>query len=196
MRANGIVVTAPALDDDPGFVQGVKDLAVEQFVAQARVETFDEAVLPRAARRDVGGLRADSADPFLHRFGNKFRTIIGADVLRHAAQENRSESRSMTSIDVSRRETRMARHSWVNSSMTLSRRILRRSWVRSSRKSYDQAWLARSALSRMHDPSFSHRRPRLGCLAGTFSPSRRQIRSTRLSLTSHPARRNNSAILR
>jgi hypothetical protein len=23
-----------------------------------------------------GGLRADSADPFLHRFGNEFRTII------------------------------------------------------------------------------------------------------------------------
>src|ERR1700757_1173021 len=33
------------------------------------------------------------------------------------------------------------------------------------------------------------RRPRLGCRAGTFSPSRRQIRSTLLSLTSQPARR-------
>src|SRR5215211_4571874 len=63
-------------------------------------------------------------------------------------------------------------------------RNLRPSWVRSSTKSYDQTWLGRSARSRMHDPSFSHRRPRLGCLAGTFSPSRRQIRSTRLSLTS------------
>src|SRR5215472_11208078 len=28
----------------------------------------------------------------------------------------------------------------------------------------------------MHDPSFSHRRARLGCRGGTFSPSRRQIR--------------------
>src|SRR3954453_12067535 len=35
---------------------------------------------------------------------------------------NRSESTSMTSIDLSRRATRMARHSWVNSSMMLSRR--------------------------------------------------------------------------
>ena len=26
----------------------------------------------------------------------------------------------------------------------------------------------------MHDPSLSHSRPRLGCLAGTFKPSRRQ----------------------
>src|SRR3954467_11912656 len=41
----------------------------------------------------------------------------------------------------------------------------------------------------MHDPSVSQSRPRLGCFLGTFSPSRRQIRSTRLSLTSQPARR-------
>ena len=39
----------------------------------------------------------------------------------------------------------------------------------------------------MHEPSASQSRPRLGCLAGTFSPSRRQIRSTRLSLTTQPA---------
>src|SRR6266851_9841167 len=32
----------------------------------------------------------------------------------------------------------------------------------------------------MHDPSFSHRRARFGCRAGTFSPSRRQTRSTRM----------------
>src|SRR4051812_20669354 len=84
---------------------------------------------------------------------------------------NRSESTSMTSIDLSRRDTRMAKHSWVNSSMMLSMRNLRPSWVRSSTKSYDQTWLGRSARSRMHDPSFSHSRPRLGCLAGTFSPA-------------------------
>ena len=34
----------------------------------------------------------------------------------------------------------------------------------------------------MHDPSASQSLPRLGCLWGTLSPSRRQIRSTRLSL--------------
>jgi len=43
--------------------------------------------------------------------------------------------------------------------------------------------LGRSARSRMQDPSASQMRPCLDCLAGTFSPSRRQIRSTRLSLT-------------
>jgi hypothetical protein len=39
-------------------------------------------------------------------------------------------------------------------------------------------------------------RPRLGCLAGTFSPSRRQILSTRLSLTSQPAIFSSALILR
>ena len=33
----------------------------------------------------------------------------------------------------------------------------------------------------------SQSRPRLGCLAGTLSPSRRQIRSTRLWFTLHPS---------
>src|ERR1041385_2765727 len=86
MREYCIVVTAPAFDDDLGFAQRVEDLAVEQLVAQTRVEAFDEAVLPWAARRDVGGLRADRADPLLHRFGNELRAIVGTDVLGDATQ--------------------------------------------------------------------------------------------------------------
>ena len=46
----------------------------------------------------------------------------------------------------------------------------------------------------MHDPSASHSLPRLGCLLGTFSPSRRQMRSTRLSLIIQPAWRSSLAI--
>jgi hypothetical protein len=38
------------------------------------------------------------------------------------------------------------------------------------------------------DPSLSHSRPRGFCLCGTFSPSRRQIRSTRSLPTCQPAR--------
>jgi hypothetical protein len=57
--------------------------------------------------------------------------------------------------------------------------------------------VGRSARSRMQDPSASQSRPRLGCLSGTLSPSRRQIRSTRLSLTTQPAvDRSSSATLR
>jgi hypothetical protein len=48
--------------------------------------------------------------------------------------------------------------------------------------------------SRMHDPSASQSLPRLGCLWGTFRPSRRQIRSTRLSLIIQPAWRKPAAL--
>ncbi len=54
-------------------------------------------------------------------------------------------------------------------------------------KAVDQTWFGYSARSRTHDPSLSQRRPRLGCFGGTLSPSRRQIRSTRLGLTIQPA---------
>jgi len=39
-----------------------------------------------AAGGDVGGLRADSSDPLLHRLGNAFRAIVGTDMPGHAAQ--------------------------------------------------------------------------------------------------------------
>lgn len=39
-------------------------------------------------------------------------------------------------------------------------------------------------------------RPRFGCFCGTFSPSRRQIRSTRLALTSQPSLRSSAVIRR
>ena len=38
-------------NDDLRFAHGVEDLAIEQIAAQARVETLDETVLPRTARR-------------------------------------------------------------------------------------------------------------------------------------------------
>ena len=51
-----VVGAPPALDDDLRLAQAVEDLAVEQLVAEPGVEALDEAVLPRAAWRDVGGL--------------------------------------------------------------------------------------------------------------------------------------------
>ena len=75
MRPDGVVVPAPALDDDLGLAQRIEDLTIEKLVAQARIETLDEAIFPWAARGDVGGLRADGADPLLHRLGDELRAI-------------------------------------------------------------------------------------------------------------------------
>ena len=54
MWAHGVVVAPPAFDDDLSFLQGVKDLAVEQFIAKLRVEARAIAVFPWAAWHDVG----------------------------------------------------------------------------------------------------------------------------------------------
>src|SRR6266568_8372409 len=86
MRANGIVVTAPTLDDDLGLPQRVEDLAIEQLVSQARVEALDNAVFPRAAWRNVGGLCPDRADPLLYCVGEEFGAVVGTDVLGNATQ--------------------------------------------------------------------------------------------------------------
>ena len=56
-----------ALDDDLGLAQSVEDLAVEQLIAKAGVETLDVAVLPRAAPLDVSGLGTGSPVSVLKR---------------------------------------------------------------------------------------------------------------------------------
>src|SRR5690606_11060817 len=63
------------------------DLAVEKLVTQSSIEALDVAVLPWGAGSDVGGLRPDSGDPVLHGRGDELRAVVGADVLRHAAQD-------------------------------------------------------------------------------------------------------------
>jgi hypothetical protein len=43
--ANVVVVRPPALNDDLGLAQAVKDLTIQQFVAPPGIERFDVAVL-------------------------------------------------------------------------------------------------------------------------------------------------------
>jgi hypothetical protein len=63
------------------------DLAVEQLIAQARVEALDVAVLPTTAALDIGGLGADGGDPSLDGLGDELRPIIRPDVTGDAAQD-------------------------------------------------------------------------------------------------------------
>jgi hypothetical protein len=58
------------------------------------------------------------------------------------------------------------------------------------------ALFCQHGLKRMQDPSLSQSRPRLGCLAGTLSPSRRQMRSTLLWLTCQPSNLRSAVIRR
>jgi hypothetical protein len=43
VRADRVVMTPPALDDDLSFAKRLEDLAIEQLVSQASVEAFDVA---------------------------------------------------------------------------------------------------------------------------------------------------------
>ena len=87
MGPDRIVMAPPAFDDDLSFVEGVEDLAIEQLIAQARVEALDVAVLPRTAPLDVGSLGADSGDPSLDGLGDELRSIIRPDMPGDAPQD-------------------------------------------------------------------------------------------------------------
>jgi len=84
VRPDGVVVPAPTLNEDPGFCQCVKDLAVEQFVPELAIEALVVAVLPWAARFDEQCLHANPRQPFPHRDGGELTAIVGTDVIRWA----------------------------------------------------------------------------------------------------------------
>jgi len=60
------VVTRPTyLDQDLGFGKAVEDFAVKQLIAQAAVERFTIAILPRATKRELKRLHPDLPRPVL-----------------------------------------------------------------------------------------------------------------------------------
>ena len=118
MRTHGVVVPSPSLDHNLGLVERVEDLPVEQFVTQFSVEGFAVAILPGAARFDIGGLGSDGRNPFPKCRCHELWAVIGTDVRWNPRCMKRSASTSMTSVALSLRATRIARLSRVNSSIT------------------------------------------------------------------------------
>ena len=77
-----IVVDAPLLDNNLGFLEAVKDLAIQQFVPELAVEGLAVAILPWAAGCDVERLHTDLRQLFLHGVGDKFWAIVRSNILR------------------------------------------------------------------------------------------------------------------
>jgi hypothetical protein len=75
MRAFGVVVTAPGFDDDLRLGEAVEDLAVEQLVAELRVEALAVAVFPWRAGFDEGGPGADCGDPLPYCRGDELGAV-------------------------------------------------------------------------------------------------------------------------
>jgi hypothetical protein len=42
-----VVVPSPLLNDDPGFIEAVEDLSVQELVAEPGIEALAVSVLPR-----------------------------------------------------------------------------------------------------------------------------------------------------
>ena len=78
----------PRLDQDLRLLQRIEDLAVEQLVAELRVEALDIAVLPRAPRLDEGRFHAEIAQPLLHSHGGEFWAVVGPDVRRRPPRQH------------------------------------------------------------------------------------------------------------
>src|SRR5689334_3695090 len=89
MGSQHVVFTPPPFDHDLRFLQAVEDFSVEQFISEFAVEGFAVAVLPRTTWLDVKGLRAYGLQPCAQRLGSKFRTVIGANMLRHTPQQHK-----------------------------------------------------------------------------------------------------------
>ena len=53
MRSFRIVVLSPIFNDDSCFAQIQEPFSIQAFIAEATVETFDVAVLPRTTRIDI-----------------------------------------------------------------------------------------------------------------------------------------------
>jgi hypothetical protein len=120
--------------DHVGFRERVEDLPVEQLFSESCVEALDEAVLPRAARRDVSGLGPDGRDPVLHGLGEEPGPLSERMYSGAPRRMNRSDSTSITSTDlITARPGSPGIHGY--SSMRLSIRYFLPSCVRSSTKS-------------------------------------------------------------
>jgi len=88
VRPDRVVVLAPLLDDDGGFLQIVEDLSIEQFIAQFSVEGFAVTVLPRASGCDVERLRSELCKPAAHDLCCHLRAVVRANVFGHASGEH------------------------------------------------------------------------------------------------------------
>ena len=87
MWALRVVVPSPLLNDDPGFIEAVEDLSVQELIAEPGIEALTISVLPRWPRFDVGGLGTDSLDPLHDRIRDELRSVIRSDVGRNTPDQ-------------------------------------------------------------------------------------------------------------
>ena len=82
MRAHGVVVASPAFDQYFRLLQRMEDLAVQQLVAELRVEALVAPIFPGTAGLDEQRPGPDPAEPVPHGDGGELAAIVRPDVVR------------------------------------------------------------------------------------------------------------------
>ena len=77
MRPFGVVVASPFLELDPRLGKRGEQRLVQELVAQAAIEAFDEGILLRFARLDVVLFEPKALRPSEHRQAVELGTIVG-----------------------------------------------------------------------------------------------------------------------
>ena len=124
MRTQRVEMNAPFCNEHPRFAQAVEQLAVEPLISELAVKAFSIPVLPRATRRDVGGVSAQALEPIPKDSGHKLGTVSLLTNSGTPRSSIKSDSPSMTSNALMVRATYSARHSRLNSSITTRMRNL------------------------------------------------------------------------
>src|SRR4051794_21395963 len=79
---------SPLLNDDLRFLGAGEDFAVQKLVTEFAIGGLAVAVSPRASGFDVKGLGPDLSQPFADDPGCYFWTVVGSDMLGHAAHQH------------------------------------------------------------------------------------------------------------
>jgi len=84
-----IVLLPPALDEDLGLQERIKNLTVEKLVTELSVERFVVAVFPWAAWLDVERFHADLFQPFPYDLCGKLRPVVRPNEVGHTPENKK-----------------------------------------------------------------------------------------------------------
>ena len=147
MGSDLVVTLAPVFDSDLRIDSVLEPLHPETLVPELSVEAFVGLVLPGLAGVDRCRLDAGLAQPLQHSSRYELGTVVGAKIVGAPRTLTHFDRTSITRGERMLPATSIARHSRVNSSITVRHLIFCPFAHASNTKSYAQTWLASLAGS-------------------------------------------------
>jgi len=196
VRSDGIVVNAPALDQDDCFPERIEDFPVEQLVPELTVEALIIAVFPWRSWLDVERLDADPPEPVAHGMGSELSAIIATDVIGRSVtlEQLGKDSEDIIALEFALDMDRQTLAAVLVDHCEHAERFPVMGAVHNEVVAPHMAailWPEPHARSIVEPQP-----PALGLPLWNLEPSRRQIRSTRLAFTTQPSFRSSAVIRR